>query len=644
MTGRSASVRVRWGLKRLADTGVFLVAVAGAYILRFERFPTGSMGAQALLLMAILPLARFGAGRLCGTHRTSWRLMGLSDAITLIRATAIVSAVLLVTRLVMPWLLPGVPAVPLSVIALEGLGSLTGALAIRIGMRVADERRARARNQPASGAVRRRAILVGAGRAGRTAARELQQRPDAGFEPVAFLDDDPTRAAQVIEGVPVLGTTHDAVAVAAAVGAEDIIMTMPSASPQTTRRIVERCAATGLPLQTIPGLYELISGAVGITRIRPMAAEALLGRNVVQLDDLAVQRARDAFEGKRILVTGAGGSIGSELCRQLAALGPARLILVERNENNLFEIEQSMQRVLGGRTVACLVDVREVDEVQRTFAAHEPDVVFHAAAFKHVPMMERYPEAAIINNVRGTRVVVEASHRHGVERFVLISTDKAVNPTSVMGASKRAAELVLHDERPESATRCCAVRFGNVLGSRGSVLHTFRTQIEQGGPVTVTHPDVTRFFMTIPEAVRLVLQAGALGTGGETYLLDMGESVRILDMARKMIALAGLTEDDVPIEIVGLRPGEKLFEELLRDGEKSTPSAVKGVNHASGAASDDPRLGGWIAALERAALEQDVTAIRVILAKLTGYCEPGATAADYYSASDSRVAMAQATA
>ena len=648
--GVGLPVRLRFALKYAADGGVFVVAVALAYLLRFDRFPSGVLGSQAWAMVAVLPLARLAAGRLCGTHRISWRLMGLSDAITLIRATASVTALLLATRLLMPWLAPGWAVVPLGVIALEGLASLSGVFAIRVAMRLADERHARARNLGPVTAVRRRAILVGAGRAGRTAALELRQRPDAGFEPVAFLDDDPTRAGQVIEGVPVLGTTADAEAVAAQVFAQDIIMTMPSASPERTRRIVERCRVTGLPLQTVPGLYELISGAVGITRIRPVKVEALLGRSVVELDNLAVQRVGGAFAGKRVLVTGAGGSIGSELCRQLAALRPAQLILVENNENNLFEIEQSMQRVLGDRTVACLVDVREEAQVRGVFAAYEPEVVFHAAAFKHVPMMERHPEAAISNNVGGTRVVVEAAHRHGVERFVLISTDKAVNPTSVMGASKRVAELVVHGEAaggsqgtPPSSTRSCAVRFGNVLGSRGSVLHTFRTQIERGGPVTVTHPEVTRFFMTIPEAVRLVLQAGALGTGGETYLLDMGESVRILDMARQMIQLAGLTEAEVPIQIVGLRPGEKLREELLRDGETSTPSGVAGINLARATDPSDAELGAWVVALERAAAVHDVAGIRCILARLTGYCEPGATATDY-GASESQIAALVASA
>ena len=608
--------------KVAADVGVVLVAVVAAYALRFDGVPPAAFIIQAAVVSAALPSIRLIAGRRFGTHRASWRLFGLPEALNVVRAVGTVSAALVALRMVMPWIAPDIQVVPLGVIALEGLVGLSLGLALRVGARIVDERAAVQRLGFGSETVARRAVLVGAGRAGRMAARELRQRPDAGFRPVAFLDDDPSRQGQVIEGLQVVGTTADAPRLARQLGAMDVILTMPSASRAAVRRVVERCRSSGLAVQTVPGLCELIAGRVGITRILPVDVHDLLGREVVKLDDHAAGLVRGALWGKRVLVTGAGGSIGSELCRQLAKLNPEALILLERNENNLFDIEQEMRVILGERAIPCLADVRDEEQIDLAMLEHRPQVVFHAAAYKHVPMMERYPAAAIDNNVRGTRVVVEASHRHHVERFLLVSTDKAVNPTSLMGASKRVAELVLHQQGRRTTMRCCAVRFGNVLGSRGSVLHTFRRQIERGGPVTVTHADVTRFFMTIPEASRLLLQAVAIGTGGETFLLDMGESVRILDMARQMIRLAGLTEDEVPIEIVGLRPGEKMHEELLRSCENESPSGVEGIMLARGAASDQLGLRERVSRLEHAANRRDIAEIRALMTELTGYCQP----------------------
>lgn len=627
LTGSHPVAHRRWLVKIGLDVVVYVAALVVAYLLRFDGVPAEPHLAWMLQLLVVVPLLRIGVGWWLGTHRCSWRLFGLPEALVVLRSVGLVSAALVVARLVVPFISPGALVVPLSVIALEGLGAAGAMLAVRIGTRVLDERMHRERNQADASPSRRRALLIGAGRAGRMAVRELRLRPDAGFDPVGFLDDDPTRRGQLIEGVPVLGTTAEAAEVARRINAQDLVLTMPAASPDVRQLIAERCKSTGLPLQTVPGLYELISGKVGITRIRPLRTEDLLGRQVVRLDDDARRRVAEAFVGKRIVVTGAGGSIGSELCRQLARLSPASLVLLERNENNLFDIEQEMRGLLGDRAVPCLADVADPEQVELAFARHRPEVVVHAAAYKHVPMMELHPEAAVHNNVRGTRVVVEAAHRHGVGRFVLVSTDKAVNPTSVMGASKRVAELVLHGRASTSKMRSCAVRFGNVLGSRGSVLHTFQRQIERGGPVTVTHPDVTRFFMTIPEAVRLLLQAAAIGEGGETFLLEMGESVRILDVARRMITLAGLTERDVPIEFVGLRPGEKLYEELLRHGEHACDSGVDGILLARGAGTDAVRVREQIAALEYAGEVRDVEAIRAMLGGLTGYAEPPHAAA-----------------
>ena len=609
----------RRAFKYAIDFALVFVSVLAAYVVRFEQIPEGQYRAQLLLLAPLLPLLRVAVWKAAGVYQHSWRQYGLREAVVLGLSTAAVSAVFVVVRLLKPWLMPEMSVVPLGVIALEGMFTLGALTVARVLARLLDEHTARELIRRRLEHTPRRALLVGAGRAGRMAARELRQRPDAGYSVVGFLDDDPSRHNQVIEGVKVLGSTTDAVEAAAQSDAEVFILTMPSARRAEVRQVVERCRAANLPVRTVPGFYELFSEKVQITKIRPLQIEDLLGREVVGPDEDAWGEVVSAFAGKRILVTGAGGSIGSELCRQLATIGPESLILFENNENNLFEIDHEIRGTLGDKTVAVLGDIRDETDIERAFQTHQPQVVLHAAAFKHVPMMEAHPAAAIDNNVLGTGVVVQAAHRHGVERFLFISTDKAVNPTNVMGASKRMAEMVVLARAADSKTQFACVRFGNVLGSRGSVLHTFRRQIEAGGPVTVTHPEVTRFFMTIPESVRLVLQAAAVSDGGEVYLLDMGEPVKIVDLARQMIDLAGLTEDDVPIEFIGLRPGEKLYEELLRDEEGAQESGVKGVMLAKLGDVDPSAVRQWAARLRKAATDNDADAIRRILAVVAGY-------------------------
>ncbi len=607
----------RRAAKLALDVAVFALAITAAYIVRFERVPTGVHGMQLLLLLPALPIVRFAAGHAFGTHHTSWRLFGLADTLRLLGAVCLVSAGLLTLRFALPWVTPGATVVPLGVIALDAFFVLAGTIGVRVITRVADERLDRAEVTSDDAKPRRRALLVGAGRAGAMAARELRQRPDAGYIPVAFVDDDAARAGLRVEGVRVEGTTAEIEAIAKSTGAETIILTMPSAPVDVLRQVVERCRSCDLPVQTVPGLYELLSGKVGITKVRPIRIEDLLGRGVVALDDSIRGLLEEAFAGRRVVVTGAGGSIGSELCRQLADLGPERLILVEASENNLFDIEQELRPKLGDSVVPCLADVRRTQDVERVFSEHTPHVVFHAAAYKHVPMMEAHPSASIDNNVRGTRVVAEAADAHGVERFLLVSTDKAVNATSIMGASKRVAEMVVHDLDQRSKTSFCAVRFGNVLGSRGSVLHTFRRQIEAGGPVTVTHEDITRFFMTIPEAVRLVIQATAVSRGGEVFLLEMGEPVQILDLAKQMIELSGASAQDVPIVFSGLRPGEKLHEELLYESEQTLPCEVDGLLVARGESLDPSTLLAAVAQIEAAAEHGDDFDVREKLAAFT---------------------------
>lgn len=610
---------MRTAAKVIPDLLIVGLAVVAAYVIRFERLPGVEFGTQMVWLAITLPLVRLAVGRAMGIHRSSWRLFGLTECLLLIRATATVTLALVVVRLVTHWLRPELTVIPFGIIALESLFSLSAMLALRISVRLVDEHQARRAVIHSRGV--QRTLLVGAGRAGRMAARELRARPDAGYAPVGFLDDDPQRVGQIIEGVPVLGSTADAAALARKTDAEVLILTMPSVGRTQARAVVERCREAALPIHTVPGLYELLAGTVGIAKIRPLKIEDLLGREVVAFDELAIERVRRAFGGRRILVTGAGGSIGSELCRQLTALRPDKLIVVDNHENHLFEIEQELRRALGDRVVACLTDVRVVAEVEEVFAEHRPQVVFHAAAYKHVPMMEAHPRKAVLNNVRGTRVVAEAALAFGSERFLLVSTDKAVNPTSVMGATKRAAELAVLS-MPRSTTRFSAVRFGNVLASAGSVVHTFSQQIAAGGPITLTHPDITRFFMTIPEAVRLVLQATTIGEGGDLFVLDMGEPVKIIDLARQMIRLAGLEEGEIAIEIIGLRPGEKLHEELLSDTERGEQSTVPSVwvSRSSPVPVPSPRT--WVLALEEAAETGAVEYALRLLSVGTGYREP----------------------
>jgi len=389
----------------------------------------------------------------------------------------------------------------------------------------------------------------------------------------AWVDDDPAKRGARILGAPVLGTLDDVKRDEVTAGATHIITAMPGATAAQRRRAIELASATGLPVLTVPSFSELREGTARIERVRAIEPEDLLGRDPVKLDEAGVAA---LISGKTVLVTGAGGSIGSELCRQVALYGPAKLVLYELSEFALYQIEQQLSELHPHLPLVRLMgDVKNLEHLRATFNAQRPHIVFHAAAFKHVPLMEEENAwAALQNNTLGTWHAATAAAEAGAERFVLISTDKAVNPTNVMGATKRAAEMVLsHMATQGHATRFVAVRFGNVLGSSGSVIPKFKEQIAKGGPVTVTHPEITRYFMTIPEAARLVLQAAALAESGQVYVLDMGEPVKIVDLARDLIRLSGHREEEIGIVFSGLRPGEKLYEELLADADQTIPSA-----------------------------------------------------------------------
>lgn len=406
-------------------------------------------------------------------------------------------------------------------------------------------------------------LLVGAGSAGISALKELR-RGDAKLRPVGFIDDDPRKQGRSVRGMPVLGTTADLPRLVRSLAVEHVVITLATASRRELRRIVEQCAAIPVKVRVVPALLELLEGTVETT-VRATDIEGLLGREPVAL---AQDHLTPFLAGKRVLVTGAGGSIGSELCRQVARFAPARLVLVERCEFALWAIERELRASFPGLDlVPRLVDVGETTSMREVFAHERPQVVVHAAAYKHVPLVESNPCEAIKNNIFGTRTTGELAGEYGAETFVLVSTDKAVRPTSMMGATKRVAELVVQQLGARFTTKYIAVRFGNVLGSTGSVVPIFREQIARGGPVTITHPDMVRFFMTIPEAAQLVLQAGSMQAAGEIFVLDMGEPVRIVDLATNMIKQCGLKPEDIEIVFSGIRPGEKMYEELSTDEE-----------------------------------------------------------------------------
>ena len=443
-------------------------------------------------------------------------------------------------------------------------------------------------------------LVIGAGEAARDTIREMHRNPQLGYTPIGLVDDDARKKNIRIHGVRVLGTTADLPHLLRDNKPDEILIAVPSASGEFRRAVVTTTRELGVPVKTLPGLHELISGEIDLAvQIRPVQVEDVLGREPVDVD---LDSAAPYVEGKTVLVTGAGGSIGSELCRQLTRLGPQRLILVDLGETALFEIERELVDDRGfSAAVPVLADVGNATKIRQVFERYEPSVVFHAAAYKHVPLMEANPLESVRNNALATKVVADAAVEHGAHRFVLVSTDKAVNPKTVMGQSKAVCEWVVeaYGAREDIATRFVAVRFGNVLGSSGSVIPIFRRQIEKGGPLTVTHPGMTRFFMTIPEAASLVIQSGAIGGEGHVFVLDMGDPVKIVELAEQMIRLSGKDPGEIGIDFVGARPGEKLHEELWGKNEKVVATAHPKIRRVSGPVVDAVWLEEELGELER---------------------------------------------
>ncbi len=556
----------REALSLVVDGLLIAFAWNVTYLFRigFDRWFEARPGYDFWVMLGIIAayLALFAILRV---PQSMWRFSGFGEVKRL--TWACLGAGMACAAAVMGLQLYGVPR---SVLALHPLVTLMSVCMVRIGYRMLYEH---SRAQITGGDKEvRRALILGAGQAAKRLMAGIHQQ---GWIVMGMLDDDPLKQGARISGVPVLGPL-EAVRDRAVLGAAThLIIALPGASSRQRRRAFEIASAAGLPVLTVPSAAELRPGDPDLARgVRDIEPEDLLGREPVQLDEQGIDK---VLHGRTVLITGCGGSIGSELCRQVARYRPARLVLVELSEFNLYSIEQELGQLFPELPLVRLIcDVKDLPNLQRIFDEWTPQVVFHAAAYKHVPLMEEHNAAAAVrNNTMGTYHAALAAARSGAERFVLISTDKAVNPTNVMGATKRAAEMVVSSLAADHpATRFMAVRFGNVLGSSGSVIPKFKEQIARGGPITVTHPDIIRYFMTIPEAARLVIQAAAIGESGQVLVLDMGDPVRIVDLARDMIKLSGHAVDEIRIVFTGLRPGEKLFEELLADADSTIPTAV----------------------------------------------------------------------
>ncbi len=557
-----------------------------------------------LLLFLAVKIPVFG---LFQQYRGWWRYVGISDLLGILRA-ALVSTLLIVTvwfavllqiAAIRRAAAPALAAVSQGVFMADLFGTILLPAGLRMIIRLYHEEFRTTESRRL-----KRFLIVGAGNAGEALLREILRMPVVEYETTGFIDDDLVKQDIHIHGIPVLGTVEELPRICADRSIEEIAIAMPSATRQQLRRVIQVCEGTKIRFRTVPSITDIASGKLRVSQIRDVDINDLLGREVVHLDlDLIQAFARD----KTILVTGAGGSIGSEMCRQIGHFEPKLLLLVEQAENPLFYIERDLRRQFSKLATQPLIcDITDRTRVEAIFGQYRPQVVIHAAAHKHVPLMELNPGEAIKNNVLGTQTVADAADQHGVTNFVMISTDKAVNPTSIMGSSKRIAEMYIQDLGRTSRTQFVTVRFGNVLGSEGSVVPIFKKQIDAGGPVTITHPEMQRYFMTIPEASQLVLQAAGMGKGGEIFILDMGEPVKIVDLANMLITLSGLRPgEDIEIVFTGPRPGEKLFEELRIEGEDMQQTSHPKIRIWKNIPMDRTRLRAAIRDLIEIARRQD---------------------------------------
>ncbi len=624
----------------LADTVLFLVSPLLALGLRLDGALQLHIYYPQILWFTLLGLGlKLGVLALFGGYRRCWRYASIDELqqITLmtLAAIALQSMGFALLSQGSEALLAGLPRSLPVLDAILGF-LLVGALRFRIRAmeRIHQSRRVFFR--------RDRVLVVGAGSAGVALVQEMQRNPTLGLRPVAFVDDDPAKLHLRIRRLPVAGNRHQIPELVRALHIRRVIIAMPTAPGHVIGETLDICQRAGVQTSTLPGIHEILNGQVSMGQVREVQIEDLLRREPVQMD---VAQVMPWVQGKRVLVTGAGGSIGSELCRQLLQCHPAELVLVGHGENSIFNIQQELEQTLKGQVETqnlqnptkispFIADIRFRHRLEQGFHQYQPEMVFHAAAHKHVPMMEANAPEAVTNNILGTQNLVALAQRYEVDHFVMISTDKAVNPTNIMGATKRVAEMLVLQAAQQSGKRYEVVRFGNVLGSRGSVVPTFKRQIAEGGPVTVTHPEICRYFMTIPEAVQLVLQAATMGQGGEIFMLDMGQPVKIVDLAKELIRLSGYElGKTMHIVFTGLRPGEKLYEELFISGEQYTATRHKKLFIVTNGGRAVPhRFDHLVRALGRAALRHDPAEITFLLEQLvpgfTPQYQPSLPAAD----------------
>jgi FlaA1/EpsC-like NDP-sugar epimerase len=611
------------------DIAIFSVTPLLALILRLDGSlvikPYVSDLVIATILFVVIKLSIFWS---FGFYRRYWRYASIEELMYVGVLTASAVIVQTIAFDILRYTLPfAVDEIPRSLPFIDGLLSCLFIGGFRFSFRVTE----RIKQRRAIDCSQERVLIVGAGSAGVALVQEMQRNPQLGLYPVAFIDDDPQKLNLRMRGIHVVGDRTSIPNAIKSLCVRKVVIAMPAVAGQVIRDIVDICSETGIMTCTLPGIHEILNGRVRLESIRDVRIEDLLRREPVQTDTDSVSQ---FVKGKRVLITGAGGSIGSELCRQVLSFSPSEILLVGHGENSVFNIQQELEQVVQilkeeaktlrhtPRILGFIADIRFRDRLKHAFEKFQPDVVFHAAAHKHVPLMELNPGEAITNNVIGTKNLVELALQYNVQHFVMISTDKAVNPTNIMGASKRVAEMLLLQAAKQSGRAYVAVRFGNVLGSRGSVVPTFKKQIAAGGPITVTHPDICRYFMTIPEAVQLVLQAAVLGRGGEVLMMNMGKPVKIVDLAEKLIRLSGYEVDrDIQIKFTGLRPGEKLFEELFIEGEEYDPTEHEKlfmVKNASRMVPDNLNIA--VDALCQAAAKNDANSIMFLLEQLVpGY-------------------------
>lgn len=560
----------------IIDSVLVVAAYVGAYLLRYEMQLPALEWERIIQTLPYLLVLKLSCFFLFGLYRGMWRYTSLEDLKRVLKAT-VVSSLILVLAVLYVYYFKGYSRAAFIIDWLLTILFLGG---VRVGVRLLLTNNISSFWMLAKrGSMDKRMLIIGAGAAGEKAIREIIESPVLKLKPVGFLDDDPQKQGKAIHGILILGAVNE-------IGQlredfDEILIAIPSAKGEEMRRIVKFCEETGKRFRTMPSLGELIDGKVSVKALREVRIEDILGREEVHLERELLHQ---SYNNKHILITGAGGSIGSELVRQVCQYRPAVLGLLDFSEFNLFQIDMMCRRHFPDLHVKTyLTDIRDLRAVKQAISDFKPEVIFHAAAYKHVFLQETHPRETVYNNIVGTRNLVLTATESGVERFVLVSTDKAVRPTNVMGAAKRVAEMFLASLNDQAKTRFVSVRFGNVIGSSGSVIPIFQQQISQGNPVTVTHPEVTRFFMSIPEAAQLILQAGAMGQGGEVFILDMGKPVKIVEMARDVIRLHGFEPDrDIPIEYIGLRPGEKLYEELITVGEGIMPTSHQKIKVIQG--------------------------------------------------------------